>query len=155
VVTVSEAILKQAASVHLKESCEACEGTDDLQPRHIDGDTKNNSAENIMTLCSICLAENPEIEPKNLVAPHPSTANEGGSSATFQLSIRLSEEDGNRLKREAEREGMKLGAFGRKILLEWLNQKNMELIQSALFTSTGSPLVLGATLPKPDLTGQE
>jgi hypothetical protein len=155
VVTVSEAILKQAASVHLKESCETCGGTDDLQPHHIDGDTKNNSAENIFTLCSICQAENPVIEPKSPIAPHPSTATEGGSSATFQLSIRLSQEDGNRLKTEAERKGMKLGAFGRKILLEWLNQKNLEMIQSALFTSTGSPLLLEVPPPEPDLTEHE
>lgn len=154
-VTVSEAILKQAASVHLKESCETCASTEDLQPHHIDGNTKNNSAENIATLCSKCLAENPVIKPKNPVEPHSSTATDSGSSATFQLSIRLSQEDGKRLKKEAEREGMKLAAFGRKILLDWLHNKNLELIQSALFTSTGSPRVVEITPPKPEPTGQE
>ena len=39
---------------HRKTSCEACGLTDQLHARHVDGDPKNNEAQNIQTLCVYC-----------------------------------------------------------------------------------------------------
>lgn len=42
------------ARKHRKSSCEACGLTDQLHAHHVDGNRKNNEAENIQTLCVFC-----------------------------------------------------------------------------------------------------
>ena len=42
------------ARKHLKDSCETCFSTQDLQAHHIDQSITNNNPENIQTLCKTC-----------------------------------------------------------------------------------------------------
>ena len=44
----------ERAKKHRKAHCEICDGTEKLDAHHKDGNIKNNSPENLQTLCHQC-----------------------------------------------------------------------------------------------------